>query len=112
MLRITVPDVVGSSEEDALAALDAEGLDGAIEVDESYDQEVDAGDVISTDPGAGSVVDHDADILVTVSLGREPIEVPDVVGKPSEEATELIDDAGGCRSSVTRRSPTRCPPAP
>ncbi len=92
--RIEVPDVAGAAAEDATAQLTAEGLDGTIRPEERYHDEIAAGLVIETDPPAGSTVDHDAEITVIVSAGREPIEVPDVTGDPVEEAQDTIDATG------------------
>lgn len=94
VLRITIPDVAGATEDEALAQLADEGLDGTINVERVYDQEVPEGTVVSTAPAAGSVVDHDADVTVNVSQGREPIVVPDVTGEPQEEAVVLVEEAG------------------
>ena len=94
VLRITIPDVTGSSPDAAREELEEAGLDGTFAVEEVYDQEVPEGQVVSTDPGASSVVDHDAAITIYVSQGKQPIEVPDVVGDDEGAAVEAIEDAG------------------
>lgn len=94
VLRLTVPDVTGSAPEAAQDALAAEGFDGSFGLEDAYDQEVPEGQVIRTEPAAGSVVAHGADVTLYVSQGREPIEVPEVVGETADDAVETLDGAG------------------
>lgn len=64
---LTVPDVGGLSEEEAEAALTEMGLDTASQTEAS--DSVDAGDVIRTDPEAGSSVEEGTRVVVFVSTG-------------------------------------------
>ena len=65
---VTVPDVVGMPEADAMAALDQAGLvTGARS--EANDDNVAAGSVVSQDPAAGANVDEGSQVAYTVSLG-------------------------------------------
>lgn len=61
---------------------------------EQYHEEIPKGQVISQSPAAGESVKHDSPVNVVISKGREPIEVPNVVGKSSDEAQKMISDAG------------------
>lgn len=94
VLRVTIPDVAGAPEDEAQQLLEDAGLDGTIRVERDWHPEVPEGTAISTDPAAGSTVDHGADVTLLISQGREPITVPDVVGLPSDEAEQAILDAG------------------
>ncbi|GAB2983020.1 Stk1 family PASTA domain-containing Ser/Thr kinase [Actinotalea caeni] len=94
VLRLRVPDVAGQSPDAAQDLLTDTGLDGDTLLDQVWDQEVPEGQVVRSEPSAGSLVDHDTTITLMVSQGREPIAVPDVSGRPLEEAEELILDAG------------------
>ncbi|MFE4467045.1 Stk1 family PASTA domain-containing Ser/Thr kinase [Oerskovia sp. NPDC056781] len=76
--------------EQTLAAVDLRS-----DVTEAYDDTFAAGTVISTDPGAGEKVRKDGEVHLLVSLGVKMIEIPTgLVGKPAEEATEALKDAG------------------
>ncbi|TGJ97182.1 serine/threonine protein kinase, partial [Actinotalea fermentans ATCC 43279 = JCM 9966 = DSM 3133] len=76
--------------EQTLAAVDLRS-----DVTEAYDDTFTAGTVISTDPGAGEKVRKDGEVHLLVSLGVKMIEIPaGLVGKPAEEATEALKDAG------------------
>ncbi len=95
----SVPAVVGSTEQEAVAALDAAGL--AHERAESFDDQVPAGSVVGTDPGPGEAVRKDGTVTFTVSRGVDLVDVPDdLVGQEQAaaeaalEAAELTADYG------------------
>ena len=89
---ITVPDVVGDSEEDAIAAL--EGVDLVVrETTGVYVEDVPEGHIVSQDPEAGASVDPGTAIDLVVSLGP-PATVPDVVGMDETDAIQAIEDEG------------------
>lgn len=89
----TVPDVVGRSRDEAVTALrEAALVAGAIS--EDYSDTVPAGQVVSTDPAAGTQVPHDSAVALVVSKGRQPATVPDVTGQGQEEATTALQEAG------------------
>ena len=89
---VAVPEVVGATEEDASALLDEAGLDGDFVQAESM--EVEAGTVISADPGEGEEVPVGSTVEVTVSTGPEAADVPDVTDMPREDAEAALEDAG------------------
>lgn len=88
---VTVPEVAGAAADDAVAALEAEGLQ--VEREEVFDDEAAPGTVIRTEPGAGEGVAQDGTVTVVVSRGPEGT-VPDVVDLSLEEATEVLEEAG------------------
>ncbi|WP_432547799.1 Stk1 family PASTA domain-containing Ser/Thr kinase [Kineococcus sp. SYSU DK004] len=88
-----VPDVVGDPEADAARALTDGGL-AVGEVRREHSEDVPEGDVVATDPAAGTVLDHDTPVALVVSLGRQPIDVPDVTGDTVAEARAALEDAG------------------
>jgi eukaryotic-like serine/threonine-protein kinase len=90
--QVEVPDVVGERAEDATASLVEAGLDPTSV--EEHDEEVAAGLVLSTDPPAGAVLDETSQVQLVVSRGPRPIEVADVRGRPLDEATAVIREAG------------------
>ncbi|GIG20745.1 serine/threonine protein kinase [Cellulomonas chitinilytica] len=87
----TVPDVAGKSVDDAVKTLEDAGL----KVDPNQTQDNNpaypAGQVTGTNPAANSPVDAGATVTLSVSTGN--VTVPNVVGKPQAEATQLLNDA-------------------
>ncbi|SDM74911.1 serine/threonine protein kinase [Actinomyces ruminicola] len=89
----TVPDVVGSSQDDATTAITDAGLSlGA--VTKTYSDSVASGMVISSEPVAGTTVNHSSAVAIVVSLGRQPAVVPDVTGMSVEDATTTLEASG------------------
>ena len=67
-MRVDVPDVLGSTPEDATAALKAAGLVAAIEEDGNWlDRLLGEPQVCSTDPPAGTPVDRSSKVTVRVA---------------------------------------------
>jgi serine/threonine-protein kinase len=58
-----------------------------------------AGSVIRTEPPAGTEVDQGTTVLLVVSSGATPVEVPDVVGKTESAARDDLQNAN-LRSNV------------
>lgn len=90
--QVTVPDVSGQSEEEATASLTDARLTPLQE--EEYSDTVPEGTVISQTPEAGIDIDHSSEVTIVVSLGREPVEAPDVTGSSQADATSALEDAG------------------
>lgn len=100
--QFPVPDVVNAPRDAAESEITTTGLAvGA--VSEEFHEEVPAGAVIRTDPQPGTVVKHDSPVALVVSRGRQPIEVPGVVGRTQDAATKAITDAGLTVGEVTRQ---------
>ncbi len=90
---LTVPDVVGKTRKEAVAALKARGLEakGVRVVSDS----VAKGRVISQMPQAGGLAAPNGTVGLLVSKGNSRTgPVPSVVGTMSTEATTAITDAG------------------
>jgi beta-lactam-binding protein with PASTA domain/tRNA A-37 threonylcarbamoyl transferase component Bud32 len=94
---VAVPtSIVGVSQSEARTELTRLGLEVG-EVGEEYSSEVEADHVISTDPEPGSNVKKGSAVNLTISKGKKPpslVEVPDVTGKPVDEARSQLEDAG------------------
>lgn len=89
----TVPEVAGSTEDAARAAIVDAGLTvGA--VTQAFSDTVASGSVISSTPEAGAVVNHSTAVALVVSKGRQPATVPDVTGMTVDEATAALTAAG------------------
>lgn len=89
--RETVPDVVGETESDARADLTAAGFEA--EVTRAF-SEKESGLVVAQDPKGGETLREGSSVALTVSRGRRPVTVPDVVGTTSSQATATLRNAG------------------
>jgi serine/threonine-protein kinase len=89
---VVVPDVRGMTLEQAQAALTATGL--RPRTVEQFDESVEFGRVISTNPGDASPAFRGDRVQVVVSKGSQFVPVPSVVGMTTDEATQTLQDAG------------------
>ncbi|MEE1785140.1 Stk1 family PASTA domain-containing Ser/Thr kinase [Streptomyces sp. SP17BM10] len=94
-----VPGVLGKDRAEAQRILDKEGMHGRF-VD-AYSETVPSGQVISTDPGVGARARKSDAVTVTVSKGPHRIAVPDVTGKPADQAASVLTGAQLAKGSVT-----------
>ena len=88
---VQVPDVVGASREDALAALDRAGLRSSVTQEPSSD--VAEGAVISQSH-RGREVARNTVVTIVVSTGPDLVTVPKVVRLDLAEATQRLQDRG------------------
>lgn len=89
---IPVPSVAGSSYDEANARLTQLGF--AVTRVEGYSDEVEEGIVMSQVPSADTEVAKGTNITVTVSLGKEKIWVPKLLGLSEEEGIFTAVEAG------------------
>ena len=89
---VIVPNLVGLSERDATAQLQALGL--LVRVVDEYSDEVDPDLVIRTDPVADTEVQLGDTVLIVVSLGPAPVEVPDLLGLNQAQAEAALEQRG------------------
>ncbi|SEE02812.1 Stk1 family PASTA domain-containing Ser/Thr kinase [Ruania alba] len=89
---ITIPDVAGADEQTAVSDLEDAGA--TAQIDESvYHDTVPEGHVIAQDPGSGDALRGDV-VRLTISLGPELFEVPDVFGQQYSDAEATLEDLG------------------
>jgi beta-lactam-binding protein with PASTA domain/predicted Ser/Thr protein kinase len=86
-----VPDLIRLTKSEARAALVKAGFKASFEG--AYDDTVPKNRVISTRPEVGSEVDKGFTVKVVVSKGKQPVEVPSVVGMTEDEARSELDAA-------------------
>ncbi len=91
--RYAVPDLRGREAERAEQLLEDRHLSVG-ETTGAYDESVAKGEVLSSDPKAGTELKRDAQVDLVVSKGPEPIDVPSVTGETLEKATSTLEDAG------------------
>lgn len=90
---VELPDVTGSSVEDATAELEGAGLKVKIAAERVH-SEFDKGQVAQQTPRAGREAATGDTVTLTLSKGPEMVEVPDVVGDSVDDATKALEDAG------------------
>lgn len=89
---ITVPDVTKTDGTKAVSRLHQLGL--ASTEQRASDDNVPSGQVISTNPSAGHVLHTGDTVTVTVSTGRQQVNLPDVTGMSASDAVSTLHDAG------------------
>jgi serine/threonine-protein kinase len=104
---IDLPDLTEMSERDAIAELTELGL--KFTVNDEFDDDVPEGDVIRTDPVAGTEVLSGATILLVVSQGPRPVEVPDLSGMTESQAAAALDAVNLVLRVANSRQPVADP---
>jgi serine/threonine-protein kinase len=89
---VVVPDVRNFPLDQAMATLSAAGL--RTRTSEQFDETVEFGRVISTEPGGGTTAYRGDRIQILVSKGSQFVPVPSVVGMDAEAARSTLEDAG------------------
>jgi serine/threonine-protein kinase len=88
---LSTPSVIGLTQADAEERLDLAGL-GVEYADPAHSETVPAGEVIDSDPGPGGRILPGATVTLTVSLGAERYDLPDLRGMTVEQATETLGE--------------------
>ncbi len=88
---ITLPDVVGDSQE--VAASELERLGFVVDVD-TRDEDAPEGTVIGQDPGPGSELLRGDRVTIIVSTGAGSVIVPSVEGQPRDAAATALSGRG------------------
>ncbi|MBA2174187.1 Stk1 family PASTA domain-containing Ser/Thr kinase [Halobacillus locisalis] len=87
---VEIADVSGMEYEEAYSQLLELGLD--VNQEETFSEEIEAGDVIRTDPPAGTMVKEGSSVTIFYSRGRETVEFGDYTGRMFDQVkTELLD---------------------
>ena len=90
--EVKVPDVKGMSEDEAQRILTDRNL--VPEFDYAFSDDVEEGEVISTDPESGTPIEEGKTVTVIICKGTKKIAVPKLVGKTKNEAESLLAEAG------------------
>jgi serine/threonine-protein kinase len=90
--QIGVPDVVGMSQANATATLEA--ADFVVSVVEQPSSSAAAGVVFQQSPSAGVDADKGSTVTITVSTGPSQANVPNVVGQTEAAATNTLESQG------------------
>jgi serine/threonine-protein kinase len=92
VVLVTVPNVVGQTEDAAVDALEAEGFTVRTVYEEN--EEFEDGEVSGQNPEAGTEAESGSEVELTVSSGEQRVEIPDVVGLSEADARSQLGDAG------------------
>ena len=91
--RYVIPNLQGESPTAAIAILTKDPLKVGNQT-ELFDPKIPVGQVIGTDPKAGSSVTRDSVINILISKGQEQVVLNSYVGKIGEQALNELTDAG------------------
>jgi serine/threonine-protein kinase len=89
---VSVPDVTGSSEDDARAQLEDAGF--RVEVAREQSEDSEPGTVLRQDPEAGTEAERGSAVTIVVAEAPPPVDVPDVIGLEEGEARAQLEEAG------------------
>ena len=99
---VAVPDVTGLSQADALKRLQNVGF--RVNTRQQYSNTVHKGDVIGTDPAAGTQLSTANPVTLLISRGTNNVAVPNVVGLDDQAALNALQNAGLSGVEVQRES--------
>lgn len=99
---VEIPDIIGMTEQQAASVLEKEGLEYTLGIP-VISEEFDAGEVVSTDPAVGREVKKGYTVRIILSKGKdeETVRTPNIVGKPLEEAQQILEDFDLQYGSIT-----------
>ncbi|MGY1603413.1 Stk1 family PASTA domain-containing Ser/Thr kinase [Geodermatophilus sp. SYSU D00815] len=92
--RFTVDPALAGQPEDTVVAELQEQPALQVTVEEIYSNDVDEGLVVRFEPPAGTPLPRGQLVTVYVSLGHEPVQVPDVIGSTPEAAAATLEQLG------------------
>lgn len=90
---VNVPDVSNKPIAEARSELQAAGFTIGTET-EVYNPDVEAGNVVSTDPAAGVQAAKGSSVNITISKGTEQVTVPDLRGMSADGAQRVLASYG------------------
>ncbi|MGW6411101.1 Stk1 family PASTA domain-containing Ser/Thr kinase [Streptomyces vinaceus] len=96
-----VPNLLGKTEAQARSELSAAGL-GVKRIDRKFSDAFDRGTVMNSDPESGKRIRGNGAVVLTVSRGPEVVFVPDVKGKPLDDAKAELVKSGLAPGLVTQ----------
>ena len=90
--QVPVPNVIGLERKLAVKKIEDQGFQADVETGVGTAE--DRGKVIDQNPDGGTRIEEGSTVRLLVSLGPEQVEVPAVVGKPLDDATQILANAG------------------
>jgi beta-lactam-binding protein with PASTA domain len=89
---LSVPQVQGAAQADAQNALTKAGF--KVTTTQQYSDDVATGKVISQTPTSGTQAVKFSNVALVISQGPQYVDIPSVGGKSSENATQILQNAG------------------
>jgi eukaryotic-like serine/threonine-protein kinase len=99
--RVLIPELRGATESAARASLDEQGI-STINVATAFDEEVEQGKVVSTDPPGGSQIMRLSSVTLLISKGPQLYAVPNVVGQSQAAAKQALEEQHLALGKVTQ----------
>lgn len=90
---LTMPDLTGKTREEALELVKKARFNTP-QISEDFHDTVPEGQISYQDPAPNASVAHNTIVKITVSKGRQPVSMPNLVGKPSQEAQNELTQVG------------------
>ena len=91
---VTVPPVVGLSEDEAITTLQKAGFEVGLPIQRDFSPKIDAGFVFQQEPLANDSAPKGSKVTIYVSKGAEMAPVPYVVDKTKADAISALQKAG------------------
>ncbi|MBF8808664.1 MAG: Stk1 family PASTA domain-containing Ser/Thr kinase [Enterococcus lacertideformus] len=92
--EVEIPDVSGLSEATARDTLTKAKLEVATKTEEISDEKIEEGNVVKTDPAAGTTVKQNREVTLYVSTGKKKIKLDDYSGMDYEEVNSQLKKLG------------------
>ncbi|WP_404452547.1 Stk1 family PASTA domain-containing Ser/Thr kinase [Virgibacillus necropolis] len=89
---VTVPDVTGMDYEEAEDEL--QKLNLKTEKEMAFSDDIEEGNVISTNPSPDNVVKEESTVTLVVSQGKETVTFSDYIGKDFSQTKQILEDKG------------------
>ncbi len=91
--RVVVPEVIGMTVEEAAEELELVNLTVG-PITEQHSEEFESGQIIDQTPEPGVEIAEGSEVSLVVSIGREEVEIPDLIDLPESEAIRAVRDVG------------------
>ncbi|HWL64479.1 MAG TPA: PASTA domain-containing protein, partial [Actinomycetota bacterium] len=108
--EVTVPDVVGLSEAEAVDVIQDARL--RVQINRGPSDEFEEGIVAGQDPAASTEVEEGTTVVILVSEGPEARPMPDVTGQDADDAEATLESDYGLDVSQQDADPSQCGAAP
>jgi beta-lactam-binding protein with PASTA domain len=102
--QVAVPDLEERSADEAAQLLAEAGLEGEF-IEEFSDDHPEPGQVLSQSVAPGTQVDKGSTVEVVVSAGPTTISLPEVRGRPVDEAVQVLEELGLDVDVIEREQP-------
>lgn len=89
---VIVPEVENRPRNEVVKELEDLGL--LVTVNEEANPDIDRNNAIRINPAPGSELQKNASVTLTVSSGKEIIDVPDITGMNLDQAAQVLEEAG------------------